>query len=248
MAPPPAPPAPTGYAAPVAPAAAPVPNPYSVGQPVYAAAPAAAAAPPTPTIAVGAQARQLLSGLDPTGWRPTLTILGVILAMVVGSTLFNAIIPTPQSTGPGGQPLPPGSTLDAGPLRIPLAAGWQIVPPRANVLASIGKGSVQIDLVSVTITGATPTAANVYAGYMGIIGQGTPGFGSTQASSIGIGPGIPAARGTYQGLFGQSQLEGDVTAFVTGTDGWVWDVYGAQGTLGTLLGEARQMIGNVQIR
>ena len=60
---------------------------------------------------------------------------------------------------------------------------------------------------------------------------------------------MPAARGSYNGVFGQNQVEGDVTAFVTGTtDGWAWDVWGPTGTVNPLLSEARRMIDNIQVQ
>jgi hypothetical protein len=225
--------------------------------------------PAVPDVDPMERARQAFSLLDPTGLRPTAIVLGIIGALFFGSQLVNAVIPTPgvapgpgvgpgvgpvppvvapqQPTGPG--PVQPGSSLTAGPLRIPLVAGWQpATNTNSSAIASMIKGAVQIDLFSAAITGGTASPTAVYNTYMSFIGQNATGFGSGQPSGIQIGGGLPAARGVYQGVFGGNQLEGEVTAFVTGTsDGWVWDAWGPPGTLGPLLGEVRTMIDNVQL-
>lgn len=209
--------------------------------------------------------------LDRTGLRPTAIVLGIIAALFFGSQLVNAVIPTPgvapgpgigpgtgpippvvvpeEPTGPGREPRPPGSFLTAGPLRIPLVAGWQPASTEgSSAIATLVKGAVQIDLFSTTITGGTPTPAAVYNSYTSFIGQSATGFGTAQPASIQIGSGLPAARGIYTGVFNGNQLEGEVTAFITGTtDGWVWDGWGPSGTLGVLLPEIHSMIDNVQL-
>ena len=170
-----------------------------------------------------------------------------------GQTLPPIAIP---STGPGpspgtGQPLPPGSVLEVGPLRIPLESGWQPqAGPSDSILVRLVKGSAAIDLVSLNVQGGTATPANVYAGYMGLIAQDPEavGFSNTPPSNIQIGQGLPAARGSYTGVFGSSQIEGEATAFVTSaSDGWVWDAYASAGTLRALLPEAQRMIDNIQV-
>jgi hypothetical protein len=217
------------------------------------------------------RAKQAFSVLDPTGLRPTAAVLGIIGALFFGSQLVNALVPTPgvapgpgvgpgagpippvvvpdQPVDPGREPLPPGSFLTAGPLRIPLVAGWQAASTtNTSAIASIVKGAVQIDLFSTSITGGTATPTAVYDTYMSFIGAGAAGFGKGQPSAIQIGGRLPAARGIYTGVFGGSQLEGEVTAFITGTtDGWVWDGWGPPGTPGALLPEIHSMIDNVQL-
>ena len=217
------------------------------------------------------RARQAFSVLDPTGLRPTAIVLGIIAALFFGSQLVNALVPAPtvapgsgvgpgsgpippvvvpdQPADPGSGPLPPGSFLTAGPLRIPLVAGWQSASStNSSAIASIVKGAVQIDLFSTSITGGTATPTAVYDTYMSFIGESAVGFGNAQPAGIQIGGGLPAARGIYTGVFGGNQLEGEVTAFITGTtDGWVWDGWGPSGTLGALLPEIHSMIDNVQL-
>ena len=166
-----------------------------------------------------------------------------------GQTLPPITAPT---TGPGsgpGQPLPPGSFLTAGPLRIPLEPGWQAQEgPSSSIIVRLVKGSAAIDLLSLTVQGGTATPDAIYNGYMQLIGADGTGFTNTPPSNIQIGGGLPATRGNYAGVFGQSQIEGEVTAFVTGTsDGWVWDAWASTGTLRALLPEAQRMIDNIQV-
>lgn len=168
-----------------------------------------------------------------------------------GQTLPPIAVP---STGPGpgpGQPLPPGSVLELGPLRIPLEAGWQPQDgPSDSILVRLTKGSAAIDVVSLNIQGGTATPANVYTGYMGLVAQdpAAVSFTNTPPTNIQIGQARPAARGSYTGVFGSSQIEGEVTAFVTSdTAAWVWDAFATGGTLRTLLPETQRMIDNIQV-
>ncbi len=166
-----------------------------------------------------------------------------------GQTLPPIAVPT---AGPGtdqGQPLPPGSVLNVGPLRIPLESGWQAENgPSESIVVRLVKGSAAIDLVTLSVQGGSATPANVYGGYMQLIAADGTGFSSVPPSNIQIGPGLPAARGSYAGVFGSSQIEGEVTAFVTSaTSGWVWDAFATSGTLRTLLPEAQRMIDNIQV-
>ena len=225
------------------------------------------------------RAHQGVSIIDPTGLRPTGIVLAIIAALFFGSQFVNAIIPDPTvapgpGTGPGSgpagpdqpgatfppivvpssAPLPPGSVLSAGPLRIPLLAGWQAASsPTSGAVATIYKGSVQVDLFHLPVSGGTATPANVYEFYMEAIGtdqSGTPrpGFASAQPSSITIDGGLAAARGAYTGVFGSNQVQGEVTAFLTGTsDGWVWDAWDTAGTLGSVLPETQRMIDGMQV-
>lgn len=244
--------------------------PPAIAQPAAVTPPVA---PPPAALAIDPmeRARQAFSLLDPTGLRPTAIVLGIIAALFFGSQLVNAVIPTPgvapgtgvgpgagpvppvvapqQPTDPGAGPVPPGSFLTAGPLRIPLVAGWQpATNTNSSAIASLVKGAVQIDLFSATITGGTASPTAVYNTYMSFIGQNATGFGSGRPTGVQIGGGLPAARGVYQGVFDGNQLEGEVTAFLTGTsDGWVWDAWGPPGTLGTLLPEVHSMIDSVQL-
>ncbi len=169
-----------------------------------------------------------------------------------GQTLPPIGAPTLPPTGPGQPtpaPLPGGTVLEVGQLRIPLEAGWQPGPgPSESIIVRLTKGGAAIDLVSLTVQGGVATPAVIYNGYMGLIGADATGFANSEATNIQIGQGIPAGRGSYQGLFGGVQTEGEVTAFVTsGTEGWVWDAFGSGGTFRGLLPEAQRMIDNIQV-
>ncbi len=208
----------------------------------------------------------MFSQLDPSGYRPTAIVAGIILALFFGSQLLNGLIPVsavgPGLPGPGGQgpagpgpttgpgplttPLPPGSTLPVGPLRIPLENGW--VPqdvPGSDIVMRLVKGGVAIDFFSASVPG---DAATLYNGYMSSLQEGSTGFGATQPNLIQLGNGIAAARGSYTGLFGSTQVEGEITTIVlAGGQGWVLDVWTGSGMLGAQLAEADRMIDNLQV-
>ena len=83
---------------------------------------------------------------------------------------------------------------------------------------------------------------------MGLIGADATGFANSPPNNIQIGQSLPAARGSYQGVFGSSQIEGEITVFVIGAaDGFVWDAFGSAGTFRALLPEAERMIDNIQV-
>lgn len=223
------------------------------------------------------QARAVVSLLDPTGLRPTAIVAGVILALFFGVQIVNAFIPVagagpgvPGPAGPGpvgpGQPtaapgpvgpgpgpvttpLPPGSSLTVGPLRIPLEGGW--VPqdvPDSNIVVRLVKGGVRIDVFGVTLQGQAD-ASEAYNFYMSDLRADASSFSATQPNLITIGNGIQAARGTYTGVFGSLQVEGEVTTISTGGGaGFIFDAWGQTGTLRTLLPEAQQMIDNIQVQ
>lgn len=215
----------------------------------------------------------LFSQLDRSTLRPTAYVAATIAVLFFGSLLLNSIIPVsavgpggpgpggpdsggPQPTqGPGGPgpgpvttPLPPGSTLTLGPLRIPLQNGW--VPqdvPDSGIIVRLVKGSVAVDVLGATLQGQAGPG-DVYSAYITDLQNASPGMTATQPSSIQVGNGVPAVRGEYTGIFGQNQIEGEVTAFVAGNQGWLFDIWGSAGTLGPLRSEAQQMVNNIQVQ
>lgn len=193
----------------------------------------------TPTAAVG-PGNPGPGGLGPVGPGPVPT------ADPGGS----GPIPTtnPGGLGPVTTPLPPGSTLNVGPLRIPLENGW--VPqevPESNIIVRLTKGSVVIDVFSASIQGQADVAA-VYNAFIENLRQASTGLGATPPNVVQIGNGQLGARGSYTGVFGQSQVEGEVTTLVVGgTQGFIFDVWAGAGTLRTGLPEAQRMIDNVQL-
>lgn len=210
--------------------------------------PAAPPPPPArgPAFDATVQARALLSHLDPSGLRPTFAVAGVIIAIFLGAQLLNAILPV-SAVGPG-TPLPPGSALPIGPLRVPLEPGWVTQEvPGSSIVVRLVKGSVAIDVFSVIVPASTD-AGSVYTSYLNSMALDATGFGATAPSPIQIGNGNPAVRGTYTGVFGQNQVEGEVTALVHGGSGWIFDVWASSGTLRSLVPEAERMIDNTQVQ
>lgn len=217
-----------------------------------------------------ASARAALSVFDPAGVRPTVIVAGIILALFLGAQVVNALIPTtgvgPGQPGPGSgpgpvssngpgtgpgpisTPLPPGSSMTIGPLRVALEGGWQPQDvPNSNIIVRLVKANVAIDVISASIQGQAD-AARVYTEYISSLQGQSNSFGATQANQIQVGNGVPAARGTYTGAFDQHQVEGEVTTFLSSaTQGWIFDVWADAGTLRQLLPEADQMINNVQV-
>jgi hypothetical protein len=136
--------------------------------------------------------------------------------------------------------------LTVGPLRLPLEGGWtpQEVP-NSNIIVRLVKGSVAMDVLSATIQGQADAAA-VYNFYAADMQSNSSGFSAAPPNLIQIGNGIPAARGNYTGLFGQNQIEGQLTTIAVGGTGFIFDVWAPGGTLGPLQAETQRMIDNVQ--
>lgn len=198
--------------------------------------------PPPAPVAGGGSGRALMSWLDPQGIRPTAIVAGVILALFFGSQLLNGILPAAAQQG--GIPVGPGSTVELGALRIHLVGGWQAV--NGPVGPRLAKGSVAVDVQSGPFTG---DPADLYAEFVNTqLAPFATGFGATQPSAITVGPGVRAARGAYTGVFGDAgEIEGEVTAMATGGTGYVFDAWGASGTLRSLLAEVQRMLETVEV-
>jgi hypothetical protein len=158
-------------------------------------------------------------------------------------------VATNNPGGPGSTPLPPGSTLTVGPLRIPLENGWtpQEVP-NSNIIVRLVKGGTVVDVFSASIQGQADAAA-VYNAYIDSMREQATGLAATQPNLIQIGNGVPAARGSYTGVFGGDQIEGEVTTMVVGdTQAFIFDVWSGAGNLRSLLPETQRMIDNLQVQ
>jgi hypothetical protein len=194
-------------------------------------------------------------------------VAGIILALFLGAQIVNALIPVRgigpgvpgpgtgpgpvPSSGPGtgpAAPLPPGSFVTVGPLRIPIETGW--VPqdvPGSNIITRLTKSNVALDLFSASIQGQADAVA-VYNEYMSALQQDATGFAATQPNLTQIGSGVLAARGSYTGAFGGRPVEGEITAFTSSaTQGWIFDAWADAGALRQLLPEAERMIDNLQV-
>ncbi len=199
---------------------------------------------------------------------------GIIVALFFGAQIINAVIPVsavgpgnPGPVGPGptgpapiatlapgpgdpvSTPLPPGSVMTVGPLRIPVESGW--VPqevPGSNIIVRLVKGGVVMDVFSATLNGQAD-AATVYNSYIDSMRGQADGLAATQPNQVQVGNGFSGARGTYTGVFGQNQVEGEVTTMVTDpTQGFIFDVWSGTGNLRPLLPEAERMIDNLQVQ
>lgn len=196
-----------------------------------------------------------------------------MLGLYLGAQLLNAIIPVPGTgvgsapgpAGPGpvqpGQPTPPnqpqptpvqpgpdqpgqGQTVDIGPLRLTLPAGWNAgQTPNGNF--RMVKGGVAIDLVILDTQG---DAAAIYNAYVNqALAPDAQGFGATQPSAVPIA-GTTAARGAYSGVFGNAgQIEGEVTTVALRGKGYIFDAWGQLGTLGPLRQEVQRLLDTMQV-
>lgn len=278
--PPPPPPPPAGAAIPPPPPPPPPPagSATAAPPPVSASSGSGVPLPPPPPAppdiadAFGSFAgpgRDLLSRLDPTGWRSTLTVAGILAAIVFGSLLLNAIIParpttagipgpgpvvpgpaTPGPVAPGPAtpgPVAPGQGIDMGNgVIINPPAGWtgQLESGRLR----LQKGSVTVDVhVDPQYQGDAVTLVNSFVQQMQAVASQ---FTATPAQVIALTAGAPGARATYVGLFqgiGQP-LEGQVTAMTLQGRGLVFDAYAPQGQLATGLPDVTTIINTVQVR
>jgi hypothetical protein len=187
------------------------------------------------------QTRSLHARFDPNGNRPTVMVAVFILVMFFGAQLVNAVLPA-QAIGPGIQPGPAGS-VEIGPLRIHLASGWQAL--ETDFGPRLARGSVAIDIQSAAYVG---DAASLYDEFVedGLAPHAT-GFMATPPSLVPVGPGIAGARGAYTGVFGVGEVEGQLTAFIVGGTGFVFDAWGRAGTLRSLLADVELMIDTLEV-
>ncbi len=139
--------------------------------------------------------------------------------------------------------------MTVGPLRIPVESGW--VPqevPGSNIVVRLVKGGVVMDVFSASLNGQAD-AATVYNSYIDSMRGQADGLAATQPNQVQVGNGFSGARGTYTGVFGQNQVEGEVTTMVTDpSQGFIFDVWSGTGNLRPLLPEAERMIDNLQVQ
>ncbi|MDP8904101.1 MAG: hypothetical protein M3N29_02080 [Chloroflexota bacterium] len=186
--------------------------------------------------------QSVLSKLDPTGIRPTAIVAAVIVALFVGAQLVNAVIPLPArpGSGTGGEG---DRFVTFGGLRMTLVSGWQ--PSQGPGSGQLVKGSVALDIYVLDYDGTATTLYSAFVSQM--VGRNATGFQPTEPSVITLGA-IPAARGSYVGIFGEGgELEGEVTTVVVGARGYGFDAWAPGGSLNGLLGEVRQMLDTLHV-
>ncbi len=229
-------------AVPVAP-----PPPLPVGPPPPA--------PPDIADAFGAltgQGRAVLARLDPTGWRPTLIVAGVMVALVFGSLFLNALIPVSARPGPGGGPGPGPVTPGRG---VELGNGVFIHPPTGWIAESGGAGQIRLQqgLVVVDVrleSGFQGDAAGMVDAFVRGMQQQASQFTSTPVQIVQLAAGAPGARAAYSGIFPgiQNALEGQVTGVILQGRPLLFDAYAPQGQLASAASEITTLINTVEVR
>lgn len=256
-------PAPAG-SAPDGPSAYAHPGPAATTGPTVG--PAGPAAPTGPTVgraasetvaALSTTTRTFLSGLDPTGWRPTLTVAGILIALVLGTQLINGVIPASARTRTG-TPGVPGETRPGSPIQVTDGltflpyTGWQearrytddlpgVVLQKGNVIFEV---RATRDAFGGSLTDFLNRVANQVASQLS-------GFQYTEPRPIPLGNGLNGVRLTYQGTNNSNGRvqEGEMTVFLTPSGvGILAHAAGQQGSIDPLLNEVHAMLGTLELR
>ena len=195
---------------------------------------------------VAVQGRAVLGRLDPTGWRPTIIVASVLLAVVFGTQIINAALPAARPVGPG--PVAAPGTA------IPVGNGVYIYPPQGWVAQAAGsaavrltKGSVEL-YVRTDLTGDPATMLDTYVRQ--VLETAASQLTVTTPAPIPLAPGTPALRSAYVGTFdGISQtMEGQLTALVLQGRPILFDAWAIQGQLSAAANELDRMIATVEVR
>lgn len=203
-----------------------------------------------------ATTRHWLAGLDPTGWRPTLIVAGIIAALVLGTQLINAAIPTPGARPVPGVPSVPGPTGPGATVaigdnaRFTLVSGWQITDRYTDQFpgVAIQKGDVFME-VRATATRTNAAASDLLAQFRGIIAAQLAGFQSTTPSPVSTSS-LNGLRTNYQGTNKNGNVqEGVMFVFVSpsGT-GILAHAGGQRGSIEPLLNEIQAMVDSLEVR
>jgi hypothetical protein len=199
--------------------------------------------------------RTLLSGLDPTGWRPTLIVAGVLIAIVLGTQLLNAIIPVPGARpgvnpGTGPRPVPGGQVQVTPNVRFTLAPGWQVTRQFTDELPGVAvqKGDVFME-VRATAGPASGDAATLLEQFRQILAGQLAGFGSTQPTPYGTG-GLNGLRLQYQGTNQNGNVQEGLMVVVVSPSqtGILAHAGGQRGSLEPLSNEIGAMVGSLEAR
>lgn len=191
---------------------------------MIAAAPDQLAAPPPPVVPAPRRESAAIG--------PAAAVATVIVLIFLGAQLVNAALPARA-----------GGSVDLGPVRVELVAGWQLM--HTDLGPRLAKGSVAIDVEIVPYDG---TAAELYDDF--VVDGLAPfanSFSATPPAPISLQAGLPAVRGSYTGIFGVGEVEGQLTTAVASDTGIVFDAWGRSGTLRALLPEVETMIDSLEI-
>lgn len=204
--------------------------------------PAAATPPPAPPPAAPgapAVARPRLN-LDPATLRQTLIVAGVIAGLFFGSQILNEALPS------GGQDqVKPGNPIAIGPnAQVTPLEGWVSSPHQSGSGIVLEKGVVALDLYPETFG---QNAGDLAAAYLDVLKKQATQLTASNTETASSTNGS-AARFTYQGIFGDNAIEGEVTAIVVGGQAVIADAWSRQGSLSQALGEVHQMIQTIEVK
>jgi hypothetical protein len=189
----------------------------------------------------------VLGRLDPTGWRPTLIVAGILAAIVFGTMILNAAIPAPRPGGPDPGPVQPGGGVPVGGgVVVHPVAGWSVVQQGEGRVV-LQKGAVAFDVRTARGAGDPTALLNAYVEQA--LRPDATQLGVTPPEVVPVAAGTPGARATYVGTFRSvsGPLEGQLTTVVLRGSPLIFDAYAPPGQLQSGLGEVAQMIQTIQV-
>ncbi len=199
--------------------------------------PPAVAPPPAPPPSAVAR---LAGGLDPATRRQALIVAGVLAASFFGSQILNEALPAA-----GGGQVRPGTPIAIGEgIEITPLEGWIASDHDNGFGIVLEKGTVALDLYPETVGQNAGELANAYLDVLEA--QATQLTASDMESATGATG--SAARFTYEGIFGDNAVEGEVTAVFASGQGIVADAWSPQGRLSQALDEVHHMIQTIEVR
>ena len=207
-----------------------LPPPPAVAPPAVAPP---AAAPPAPAAA----ARRPSLNLDPATRRQTIIVAGLIAALFFGSQILNEALPSRQARP--GNPIAIGQRAQITPFE-----GWVTSEPQSGVVR-LAKGVVVLDLSAQTVGQNAGDLATAYLEQ--VLRPGATQLTATDIETVRTANGS-AARFSYQGIFGDNTIEGEVTTFFAGGQGVIADAWSPQGRLQQALSEVHAMLETIQVR
>jgi hypothetical protein len=203
--------------------------------------PASSSVAPTPTLSSPVARRP--GRLDPSTFRQTAIVAGIIAALFFGTQVIDDALPA--AADQTALDVAPGNPVSIGEgWQITPAAGWQAKPHGDGQGIRLEKGVVAVDVFPQTFS----SAGNLAQAYLDEVLKRD----ATQLTATDIEPvsenGGPAARFDYQGIFNQADgsIEGEVTSVVSGGSGVIADAWSPQGDLGEELAEVHAMVDTIE--
>jgi hypothetical protein len=182
---------------------------------------------------------RLAGGLDPATRRQSIIVAGVLAAFFFGSQILNEALPAGGGEVRPGTPVAIGEGVEITPLD-----GWVARDHDNGFGIVLEKGTVVLDLYPETVG---QNAGDLATAYLDVLkAQATQLTASDMESATGATG--SAARFTYEGIFGDNAVEGEVTTLFTNGQGVVADAWAPQGRLSQALEEVRQMIQTIEVK